>query len=192
MQDDATQRASAASGLPARKVPDADAAQTAGDQPTAGPAAPAVTQVAGAGAAVTVGAQSHLTLRYRLTLPDGSDAVSTFGARPATLALGTGQLAEPLERCLLGMRVGQRAAYTLEPEAAFGLRNPELIQRIARGALPREIEEDIGSQIAFTDASGARFAGTLIEQDGTHAVFDFNHPLAGRTVVFEAEIIGIM
>lgn len=158
MQDDATQRASAASGLPA-----------------------------------TVGPQSYLTLRYRVTLPDGTDAVSTFGARPATLALGSGQLAEPLERCLVGMRAGERAAYTLEPEAAFGLRNPELIQRIARKALPRDIDDDAaGSQMAFTDASGARFAGTLVEYDDTHALFDFNHPLAGRTVVFEAEIIGIL
>lgn len=180
MQDDITQRASAASGLPARNVQNPVAAQAAGDQP------------AGGGAAATVGPQSYLTLRYRVTLPDGTDAVSTFGARAATLALGTGQLAEPLERCLIGMQAGERTAFTLEAEAAFGLRNPELVQRIARDALPRELDDEAGSQMAFTDASGARFAGTLVEYDATHAVFDFNHPLAGRTVVFEAEIIGIL
>ena len=144
-----------------------------------------------AGSAV-VQAGSYLTLRYRLTLADGAEAVSTFGMGPATLALGTGQLALPLEKCLIGMRAGTREAFTLAPEAAFGPRNPELIQRILRTALPREIEEDPGSRIAFTDASGAQFAGTLIEKDATHAVFDFNHPLAGNTVVFEAEIIGIL
>lgn len=135
---------------------------------------------------------SYLTLRYRVSLPDGTEAVSTFGMGPATLALGTGQLAEPLEKCLIGMRAGTREAFTLEPEAAFGLRNPELIQRIVRSALPREIDEAPGSRVAFTDASGARFAGALIDQDATHVVFDFNHPLAGNTVVFEAEIIGIL
>ena len=135
---------------------------------------------------------SYLTLRYRVSLPDGTEAVSTFGMNPATLALGSGQLAEPLEKCLIGMRAGQRAAYTLEPEAAFGLRNPELIQRIARSALPRPVDGETGSRIAFTDAAGAQFAGTLLELDETHALFDFNHPLAGNTVVFEAEIIGIM
>ena len=135
---------------------------------------------------------SYLTLRYRVSLPDGTEAVSTFGMNPATLMLGSGQLAEPLEKCLIGMRAGERAAYTLEPEAAFGLSNPELIQRIARSALPRTLDDAAGSRMSFTDASGAQFAGTLIEQDATHAVFDFNHPLAGRSVVFEAEIIGIM
>ena len=189
MQDDASQRASAGSGLPSG-LPSSQAGAGAVDLALA--LAPGPIEAAGPAQTVRVGPQSYLTLRYRITLPDGTDAVSTFGARPATLALGTGQLAEPLERCLLGMRAGERTACTLEAEAAFGLRNPELIQRIARSALPRAIDDEAGSQMAFTDVSGARFAGTLVEVDETHAVFDFNHPLAGRTVVFEAEIIGIL
>ena len=155
-------------------------------------ASPATPTLSRAAAPPVVQPGSYLTLRYRIALPDGTEAVSTFGMGPATLALGTGQLAEPLESCLIGMRAGTREVFTLEPEAAFGLRNPELIQRISRAALPREIDEEPGAQVAFTDASGARFAGRLIEKDGTHAVFDFNHPLAGNTVVFEAEIVGIL
>jgi FKBP-type peptidyl-prolyl cis-trans isomerase SlpA len=135
---------------------------------------------------------SYLTLRYRIALPDGSEPVSTFGMNPATLALGSGQLAETLEQCLIGMAVGQRQAYTLAPEAAFGLRNPELIHRVALAALPRTLEEEAGSRIAFTDASGAQFAGTLLEKGESDALFDFNHPLAGLTIVFEAEILAVM
>ena len=140
----------------------------------------------------TVQPDSYLTLRYRVVLPDGSEAVSTFGMNPATLSLGAGQLAETLEHCLIGMQQGQRQAYTLEPEAAFGLRNPELIRRIDLSTLPREIEEEPGSRIAFTDASGAEFAGTLVEKNQEDALFDFNHPLAGLTIVFEAEILAVM
>lgn len=135
---------------------------------------------------------SYLTLRYRVVLPDGSEAVSTFGMNPATLMLGSGQLAENLEQCLIGMQPGQRQAYTLEPEAAFGVRNPELVRRVALAALPRELEEEAGSRIAFTDASGAQFAGTLVEKGEDDALFDFNHPLAGLTIVFEAEILAVM
>lgn len=135
---------------------------------------------------------SYLTLRYRLCLPDGTDAVNTFGMNPATFALGSGQLAEPLEHCLIGMRAGERRAFVLEAEAAFGLRNPQLVQRIALSALPRALEDEVGSRISFTDASGAAFAGTLIEKAASHATFDFNHPLAGKTITFEAEIIGVM
>jgi FKBP-type peptidyl-prolyl cis-trans isomerase SlpA len=139
-----------------------------------------------------VGPTSYLTLRYRVSLPDGTEAVSTFGLNPATLALGSGQLAESLEHCLIGMRVGERRAYTLEPEAGFGRKNPELVQRIALSALPRALDEDVGAQVSFTDAGGAEFAGTLLEKSDRYAVFDFNHPLAGRTVIFEAEIVGVM
>ena len=142
----------------------------------------------------TVAANSFITLRYSLCLADGTQAVSTFGMNPATLMLGTGQLNEHLERCLVGMRVGERQEYLLEPEAAFGLRNPELVQRVALRSLPRELEEDVGSVVSFTDASGKQFAGTLLEKsdssDGV-AVFDFNHPLAGRTIRFDALIVGI-
>lgn len=170
-------------------LPDIDAAANAavqtGPQTGSGSQPQAQTQP-------VVQSGSYLTLRYCVSLPDGTQAVNTFGMNPATLMLGSGQLAEPLEKCLIGMCAGERTACTLEPEAAFGLRNPELIQRIARSALPRPVDEAPGSSISFTDASGAQFAGTLIEQDATHAVFDFNHPLAGHTVVFEAEIIGIM
>jgi FKBP-type peptidyl-prolyl cis-trans isomerase SlpA len=142
--------------------------------------------------AAVVRPDSYLTLRYRVVLPDGSEAVSTFGMNPATLSLGAGQLAETLEHCLIGMRAGQRQAFTLEPEAAFGLRNPELIRRVSLSALPREIDEEVGSRIAFTDASGAEFAGTLLEKNQEDALFDFNHPLAGLTIVFEAEILAVM
>ena len=139
-----------------------------------------------------VGSGSFLTLRYRVCLADGSEVVSTFDRNPATLALGTGQLAETLERCLVGMRQGERRTYALEPEAGFGLRNPELVQKISLSALPRELPDVIGSRVAFTDASGAEFAGTIVEKTDRYAVFDFNHPLAGRTVLFEAEIVGII
>lgn len=142
--------------------------------------------------AAIVGPASHLTLRYRVSLTDGTEVVSTFDTNPATLSLGAGQLAETLERCLVGMKSGERRVYTLEPEAGFGLRNPQLVQKIALDALPRPLDEDVGERVAFTDASGAEFAGTVVEKSGRHATFDFNHPLAGRTVLFEAEIVGIL
>ena len=145
-----------------------------------------------AGAPRLVEADSFLTLRYRVCLHDGTEAVSTFGMRPATLALGSGQLAAPLEACLLGMREGERRSFTLEPEAGFGVRNPDLVRRVALASLPRALDDEVGSKVAFTDAGGAQFAGTLIEKTASDALFDFNHPLAGGAITFEAEIVGVM
>jgi hypothetical protein len=73
---------------------------------------------------------SFLTLHYRLAGPDGADVVNTFGDKPATLTLGTGQLAPAIEAHLVGLAEGTRQAFDLPPGVAFGPRNPELLQRV--------------------------------------------------------------
>ena len=89
----------------------------------------------------TVQADSHLTLHYRISLADGGgDVVSTFGAAPATLQMGLGQLAEPLERCLLGLAQGAHGTFDLPAGQAFGDRNPALVQRVARSMLDAHAE----------------------------------------------------
>lgn len=146
----------------------------------------------------TVQPDSYLTLHYSLCDLDGTEYVSTFGLSPATLQLGSGQLAEPLERCLLGLPAGERHVFQLEAEQAFGAHNPRLVERIARSALPAGIELKENSLIEFNAPAGGDepgaggFAGFLRELDETSALFDFNHPLAGRPLRFEVEIVGIM
>lgn len=143
-----------------------------------------------------VTATAHLTLHYRLALAQGDEIVSTFGGSPATLQLGSGQLAPFLEACLLGLEEGAQHTFLLPPEKAFGSRNPELLQRLSRDVLVRNSEQHeeyvIGDAVEFTAPGGGRFAGVLRELDETSALFDFNHPLAGQTVQFEVRVIGIL
>jgi len=63
---------------------------------------------------------SFLTLHYRLAGPDGTDVINTFGARPATLSLGVGQLAPAMESLLVGLTAGRRETFDLAPGTAFG------------------------------------------------------------------------
>ncbi|MFM9113934.1 MAG: peptidylprolyl isomerase [Polynucleobacter victoriensis] len=146
------------------------------------------------GAEVT--ATSFLTLNYRIALPEGGDVVNTFEDKPATLMMGTGQFAPTLEQALLGMKLGERKTFTLDPEAAFGVKNPDLIRKISMQTLRENSspEEDYvaGDMIEFNAPNGATYSGTLIAIDGDSATFDFNHPLSGKTILLEAEIIGIL
>ena len=139
---------------------------------------------------------AYLTLHYRLAGPDGADIVSTFNENPATLQMGTGQLAPFLEACLLGLQEGAHEIFELSPEKAFGERNPELVQRVSRATLDENSQMgesySIGDLVEFTAPSGGRFAGVLRAIDDDSALFDFNHPLAGQTVKFEVRIIGIL
>ena len=140
---------------------------------------------------------SFLTLHYRLSGPDGGAFIDTFGARPATLSLGTGELAPAMERRLLGLAEGSRASFELASGEAFGERNPELLQRVPRSLLAEHGDADadyrIGDVVRFPTPDGAgSFAGVVREVGAEALVFDFNHPLAGRPVRFDVELIGIL
>ena len=139
-----------------------------------------------------VRSDSYLTLHYRITTLDGEEFLSTFDMSPATLQIGSGQLAENLESVLIGLPAKERFIFQLEPEEAFGEHNPRLVERIARGGLPDGMELKENSVVEFTAPNGGSFAGFLRELGATHALFDFNHPLAGKAIRFEVEIIGIM
>lgn len=144
-----------------------------------------------------VRSDSHLTLHYRISLSEtGTEVINTFGGTPATLQLGLGQMAEPLERCLVGLPEGEDASFELPPEQAFGPRNPELVQRISRSLLDANAEEgaqfEPGDLVDFPAPDGARFAGVLKEINDAWALFDFNHPLAGQAIRFDVRILGVL
>lgn len=142
-------------------------------------------------------AGSFLTLHYRLAGPDGRDVINTFDDKPATLSLGTGELAPAMEQRLIGLTEGARATFELGAGEAFGQRNPEMLQRVKRALLdqfgdPGE-EYAVGDVVQFPtpDGQGA-YAGAVREVGGDWLLFDFNHPLAGQPVTFEVQVIGVL
>jgi FKBP-type peptidyl-prolyl cis-trans isomerase SlpA len=141
----------------------------------------------------TVRPESYLTLHYRLTDETGSEYVSTFELSPATLQLGCGQFAEALENSLFGLKAGERRTFCLDGGTAFGQYNPQLVEQISRDALDSGVELKENSLIQFSNAeNGVEITGFLRELSATTATFDFNHPLAGKRICFEVEIIGIL
>lgn len=147
-----------------------------------------------------VAAASFLTLHYRLSGPHG-DIINTFDGKPATLSLGTGNLAPAVEQCLIGLEEGSRARFELPPGAAFGERQPQMRQWVARSLLqqlgdPAESYQ-VGDVVQFPTPDGqGSYAGAVLQvgdpADGRGILFDFNHPLAGQPVVFEVHVIGIL
>jgi FKBP-type peptidyl-prolyl cis-trans isomerase SlpA len=151
----------------------------------------------------TIQEGSFLTLHYRLAGPDGASVVDTFDGQPATLSLGAGQLAPAMERRLLGLAEGTRQTFELAAGEAFGERNPDMLQRVKR-ALLRELGDPdadyhLGDVVQFPTPDGqGSYAGVVRElgpadaADGGWLLFDFNHPLAGRPVTFEVQVIGVL
>jgi len=143
-----------------------------------------------------VQAGSFLTLHYRLAGPAG-DIINTFGGKPATLSLGAGELSPAVEACLIGMEEGTRRTFTLPEGAAFGPRNPDMQQWLARKVLadmgdPHETYQ-VGDVVEFPTPDGkGKFAGVVVQLGDGSVKFDFNHPLAGQAVDFEVQLIGVL
>ena len=145
----------------------------------------------------TVQPGSFLTLHYRLSGPDGADVVNTFGGLPATLSLGSGQLAPAIEERLVGLDEGAHERFELPAGAAFGERNPALLQRVKLALLHELGDPDasyaVGDVVRFPtpDGEGA-YAGVVREVGTDWLLFDFNHPLAGHPVRFEVQLVGVL
>ena len=145
-------------------------------------------------AVVTPG--SFLTLHYRLSGPAG-DIINTFDDKPATLSLGTGELSPAVEQRLVGLAEGAHATFELPAGEAFGERNVDMQQWVARTLLTRIGDPDepyaVGDVIQFPTPDGTgSYAGAVVESNETAVRFDFNHPLAGQPVTFEVKLIGVL
>jgi len=147
---------------------------------------------------------SFLTLHYRLAGP-GGDIINTFGGKAATLTLGTGELSPAVEQRLLGLEEGARAHFDIPAGEAFGERNPEMVQWVARSLLVRMGDPAeryaVGDVVQFPTPDGlGQYAGAVRQlgedKDGDGypdaVLFDFNHPLAGEPVSFEVQLIGVL
>ena len=145
----------------------------------------------------TVQPGSFLTLHYRLAGPAG-DVINTFADKPATLSLGTGELSPAMEQHLLGLVEGTRATFELPAAEAFGERNPDMQQWVAKKLLNELGSADEkyspGDVVQFPTPDGmGSYAGAVMQVREDGAVrFDFNHPLAGQPVTFEVLVIGIL
>ena len=140
---------------------------------------------------------SYLTLHYRLSGPDGIDIVNTFAEKPATLTLGAGQLAPPLEARLIGMAEGTHTTLALAPDEAFGPRNGELVQWVSKKLLAEEGDPheqySFGDIVQFAPSAGrGGYAGIVKDSRDDAVLMDFNHPLAGQALSFEVKLIGVL
>jgi len=138
---------------------------------------------------ITIG--SNVTLHFALRLADGTLVDSSFDDEPISFAVGDGALDKGLELALIGLAAGDRQTLTLMPGQAFGGREEAAIQWLERDQFPPEMKLEEGQIIGFTGQAGEDIAGAVIEIQGERVRVDFNHPLAGREIEFEVEILSV-
>lgn len=138
---------------------------------------------------LTVDTGVKVTLHFSLGLEDGEIIDSNFAAQPATFTLGDGNLLPGFEATLKGLKVGDEREFILTPADAFGQRNPENIQQVARSHFDEE-ELEPGAVFSFQNGDG-ELPGVVTAVDSDLVTVDFNHPLSGHTIIFRVAIVDL-
>lgn len=133
---------------------------------------------------------SAVTLHFSLALADGQLIDSTFDKQPASFVMGDGSLLPGFEKCLIGLCAGDKKQFHVPQTDAFGAHNPNNMQTFARSNFS-DTELSEGLIVSFADAGGNELPGVVQSWDDREVVVDFNHPLAGRDLVFTVEIINV-
>jgi FKBP-type peptidyl-prolyl cis-trans isomerase SlpA len=134
---------------------------------------------------VPVSEGTRVYLNFSVSLQDGSEVDTNFGGDPVDFVIGDGSLLPGFERLLFGMTGGERQMFTVSPENAFGQPNDNNLQYLPREQFDDDAELEIGLVFSFADASGGEVPGMIISFDEEEVTVDFNHPLAGRTILFD-------
>ena len=147
---------------------------------------------------------SRITLHFSLSLLDGQLIDSNFFAEPATFCYGDGSLLPSFEAALLGLSAGQKHTVTIAAADAFGVGKSENIQSFKRSAIESAVVQQAplgesdqplslqpGLVLSFSDAAGGELPGVIAAVEGEQVRVDFNHPLAGKDIVFEVQIIAV-
>ncbi|MFT4652374.1 MAG: FKBP-type peptidyl-prolyl cis-trans isomerase SlpA [Kangiellaceae bacterium] len=139
-----------------------------------------------------IGDNSEVILHFDLTLKDGTAADSTrVSNKPAKMVMGDGSLTPNFEECLRGLTIADKKSFTLSPTDAFGMPNPDNIYHVDKSKFTADMELAEGMIMGFSQPDGSELPGIIRSIAGHSVTVDFNHPLAGQTVVFAVEIIDV-
>lgn len=140
---------------------------------------------------LAVGEGTEVTLHFSLELEDGDIIDSNFKKQAPTFTFGDGSLLPGFEEVLVGLRAGDDQRFVIPPEKGFGQPNDTNVQTVSRSSFDKDIELAKGLVISFADPSGGELPGVVKSFSDDEVVVDFNHPLAGRNIVFNVSIIDV-
>ncbi|MBT5388967.1 MAG: FKBP-type peptidyl-prolyl cis-trans isomerase [Porticoccaceae bacterium] len=138
---------------------------------------------------IAIDTGTSVKLHFALALEDGHVVDSNFESQPATFKVGDGNLLLGFEAVLMGLVDGDEREFTIPPENAFGQHNPQNIQSVERGNFAEE-DLEIGAIYSFQNGDG-ELPGVIIEVGDKEVMIDFNHPLAGKNIIFRIKIISV-
>lgn len=124
-------------------------------------------------------------------LDDGTVFDTSREGDPLTFEVGADEVIDGFDRAVRGMEVGETRETRLEPDEAYGARDDELVFPVSRDQLPDEFVPEVGDELAVEIDDGREVPGRVAEVDDDTVTLDLNHPLAGRPLTFEIELVEV-
>ena len=130
-------------------------------------------------------------IHYTGTLNDGSTFDSSEGRDPLQFEVGSGQIIPGLDKELPGMTVGDKKTVNIPAAEAYGEKNPQMQQAIPREQIPANIPLELGMRLQMQTPEGQVIPVTVASVDEQTVTLDANHPLAGKDLTFDFEVVSI-
>ncbi|MFQ5691876.1 MAG: peptidylprolyl isomerase [Nitrospinota bacterium] len=132
----------------------------------------------------------RVSIEYTLVLPDKTKVDSNVGEAPLTYTQGSDEILPRLQAALLGLKEGESKEVTLKPEEAYGAVDPKAFLEVKKALIPENLREQ-GKQLVGRDPSGRLQRFRVHEIKEETIVLDFNHPLAGKTLIFTVKVVKV-
>ena len=130
-------------------------------------------------------------VHYTGKLQDGNVFDSSVNREPLQFTLGAGNMIPGFEQAVQGMNVGDKKTAEIPSEQAYGEKREDMIISVPRENVPGDIQPEVGQQLAIQQQGGQQVPVTVTEVTEEKVVLDANHPLAGKDLVFEIELVEI-
>ena len=130
-------------------------------------------------------------IHYTGTLDDGTQFDSSQGRDPLEFTLGSGQVIPGFDQAVDGMAVGDSKKVNIQPADAYGEHVPQMVQEVPHSALPDDLTPEVGMGLQARGPDGQAMNLTVTEVGEESITVDGNHPLAGKTLNFDIELVSI-
>ncbi|MCZ2222280.1 MAG: peptidylprolyl isomerase [Chitinophagales bacterium] len=130
-------------------------------------------------------------IHYHGKLTDGTTFDSSKGREPLEFELGSGMVIAGFDNGVTGMTVGETKTINIPAAEAYGEANPEMILEYPRNQFPADLVPEIGMQLVMHNGAGQQFNVTIVELKEESVKLDANHPLAGKELIFDLELVEI-
>ena len=134
-----------------------------------------------------------ISVHYKGTLDDGTEFDNSQSRGEAlTFQIGVGQMIPGFDAGVVGMSIGETKNIQIPSTEAYGDRVPEAVQEIAKSNFPENFQFIIGQQVQGSGPDGQNVQAVIVSENNETATLDFNHPLAGKNLNFEVELVEIV